>query len=43
MKQKRRKFTEEFKLKVILEALKERSTLTELSQRYTIPEARWLP
>jgi transposase len=36
MKQKRRKFTEEFKLKVILEALKERSTLTELSQRYDL-------
>jgi transposase len=36
MKQKRRKFFEEFKLKVILEALKERSTLAELSQRYDL-------
>ena len=36
MKKQRRKFTKEFKLQVILEALKERSTLKELSQKYEL-------
>jgi len=36
MKRKRRKFSSEFKLKVILEALSERSTLSELSQKYEL-------
>ncbi len=35
-KRQRRKFSSEFKLKVILESLKERSTLTELSQKYEL-------
>lgn len=33
---KRRKFTSTFKLKVVLEALKERHTLAELSQKFEI-------
>jgi len=36
MRRKRRTFSIEFKLKVILEALKERLTLTELSQKYDL-------
>ena len=36
MKRKRRRFTSEFKLKVILEALKERESLTDLAQRYEL-------
>jgi transposase len=32
----RRKLTAEFKLKVVLDALKERSTLTELSTKYNV-------
>ena len=32
----RRKFTSKFKPKVVLEVLKERSTLSELSQKYEI-------
>ena len=36
MKQKRRRFTAEFKLKVILESLKERSTLTEIAQKHDL-------
>ena len=36
MKKQRRKFTKEFKLKVILEALKERSTVKELCQNYEL-------
>lgn len=36
MKKQRRKFTKEFKLKVVLEALKERLTLSELSQKYEL-------
>lgn len=36
MKRKRRKFTSEFKLKVILEALKERESLADLAQRYEL-------
>ena len=36
MKKQRRKFTKAFKLKVILEALKERSTIKELSQKYDL-------
>ena len=36
MKKKRRKFSTEFKLEVILEALKERSTLSELCQKYDL-------
>lgn len=35
-KKQRRKFSGDFKLKVILEALKERSTLTELSQKHDL-------
>lgn len=33
---KRRKFTSSFKLKVVLEALKERRTLAELSQKFEL-------
>jgi len=36
MRRKRRKFSTEFKLKVILECLKERSTLTELAQKHEL-------
>jgi len=36
MKKQRRKFTKEFKLKLILEALKERSTVKELCQKYEL-------
>lgn len=36
MKKQRRKFSSEFKLSVVLEALKERSTLSELSQKYEL-------
>jgi len=36
MKEKRRKFTSAFKTKVVLEALKERTTLSELSQKYEV-------
>lgn len=36
MKKQRRKFTKEFKLQVVLEALRERLTLTELSQKYEL-------
>ena len=36
MKQKRRKFNPEFKTKVVLEALSERLTLTELAQKYEL-------
>lgn len=36
MKRTRRKFSKEFKLKVILESLKESSTLKELSQKYDL-------
>jgi len=36
IKNSRRKFTAEFKAKVALEALQERSTLSELSQRYEL-------
>ncbi len=32
----RRKFTSEFKKKVVLEALKERETLSELAQKYDL-------
>ena len=33
---KRRKFTADFKTKVVLEALKERTSLAELAQKYNI-------
>ncbi len=33
---KRRKFTAKFKTKIVLEALKERETTNELSQRYDV-------
>lgn len=33
---KRRKFTSGFKLKVVLESLKERQTLAELSQKFEV-------
>ncbi|MCA9458789.1 MAG: transposase [Nitrospira sp.] len=36
MKKQRRKFSREFKLQVVLEALKERLTLNELSQKYEV-------
>lgn len=36
MKKQRRKFSKEYKLQVVLEALKERSTLSELSQKYEL-------
>lgn len=36
MKQTRRKFNPEFKTKVVLEALSERLTLTELAQKYEL-------
>ena len=36
MKNKRRTFTKKFKLKVILEALKERSAVKELCQKYEL-------
>lgn len=36
MKNVKRKFTPDFKLKVILDALKEQQTLSELSQKYEL-------
>jgi len=36
MKKQRRKFTKEFKLKVILEALKEQSTMKDLCKKYEL-------
>lgn len=36
MRRKRRTFSSEFKLKVILDSLKERESLSELSQRYDL-------
>ena len=36
MKRTRRKFTSEFKAKVALDALKERSTLAELAKKYEL-------
>lgn len=36
MKSKRRKFNSEFKTKVVLEALQERLTLSELAQKYQV-------
>ncbi len=36
MKKSRRKFNSEFKTKVVLEALQERQTLSELSQKYQL-------
>lgn len=36
MKNIKRKFTPDFKLKVVLEALKEQQTLRELSQKYEL-------
>ena len=36
MRRKRRTFTAEFKLKVIMETLKERLSLTELSQKFDL-------
>ena len=33
---KRRKFTSKFKTKVVLESLKERETIKELSQKYEL-------
>ena len=35
-KQSRRKFTAEFKSKVVLEALKERSTIEELAKKHEV-------
>jgi transposase-like protein len=39
----RRKFTSEFKKKVVLEALKERQTIQELANRYEVhhSNAKW--
>ncbi len=36
MKNKRRKFTNKFKLQVVLEALKERETLSELAKKFEL-------
>ena len=36
MKRQRRKFSKEFKLKVILEALKERETIQQLAQKFEL-------
>ena len=36
MKKQRRKFAKAFKLKVVLEALQERQTLSELGQKYEL-------
>jgi transposase len=36
MEGKRRKFTAEFKLKVVLEALKEKQSLAELSEKHNV-------
>ena len=36
MKRKRRKFSTEFKLKVVLAALKERETIGELAQKFEV-------
>ena len=36
IKQSRRKFTAEFKTKVVLESLKERSSIEELSRKYEV-------
>ena len=36
IKNQRRKFTSEFKSKVVLEAIAERNTLTELAQKFDI-------
>ena len=43
-KQTRRRFSSEFKLKVVLDALKERQSLAELSQKYEVSQvmiSRW--
>ena len=43
-KQTRRRFSGEFKFKVVVEALKERHSLAELSQRYEVSQVmiyRW--
>ncbi|HHH52021.1 MAG TPA: transposase [Bacteroidetes bacterium] len=37
---KRRKFTSKFKTKVVLEALKERNSLSELAQKYELSPAQ---
>jgi len=37
---KRRKFTSKFKTKVVLEALKERQSLSDLAQRYELSPAQ---
>ena len=36
MRKKRRTFSSEFKLKIIIESLKERESLSELSQKYEL-------
>ncbi|MFV0249172.1 MAG: transposase [Tenacibaculum sp.] len=36
MRQKRRKFSSAFKAKVVLEALKEQSTLSDFSKRFEV-------
>ena len=40
MRRKRRTFTSEFKLKVILDSLKERESLSELSQKYDLHQTQ---
>ena len=43
-KQTRRRFSGEFKFKVVVEALKERHSLAELSQKYEVSQvmiSRW--
>ena len=44
MGKKRRRFTAEFKLKVVLEALRERQSLNEIAQKYQLHQnqvSRW--
>jgi transposase-like protein len=44
MKRTRKKFSPAFKLKVVLEALKEQSTLSEMAQKYEVHQnviSRW--
>lgn len=43
MKKQRRKFSKEFKLKVVLEALQERSTLNELGENTNFIPIRYRP
>ncbi len=42
-KQSRRKFTADFKSKIVIEALKERSTIEELAKKYEVHPPRSTP